>query len=246
VHYQPIVSMSDGSLLGCEALCRWHDTDFGTVSPDRFIPLAEESGLIVPLGTYVLLEACKAAIEFKAVRSPIRPFYVAINVSAAQLYGLDFADLLLSSIKRFGLYPRDIHLELTESAIIEHIETVLPVVERLSFEGITIKLDDFGTGYSSLSYLRRYPIDCVKLDRGFVSDLSIELEESQQSAAADGIVRGIISLSHSLGMSVVAEGIEDQAQSRMLKDFGCDFGQGYLFGKPMDKESMTGMLRLDE
>jgi diguanylate cyclase (GGDEF)-like protein len=246
LNYQPIVRMSDGSMMGCEALCRWQDPEFGTVSPDRFIPLAEESGLIVPLGTFVLLEACKAAIEFKTVRSPIRPFYVAINVSAAQLYGMDFADLLLSTIKRFGLHPRDIHLEITESAIVENIETVMPVVERLSFEGITIKLDDFGTGYSSLGYLRQYPVDCVKLDRGFVADLSIELEESQRNAAADGIVRGIISLSHSLGMSVVAEGIEDDAQSRMLKDFGCDFGQGYLFGKPMDKQSMTDRLSLDE
>jgi diguanylate cyclase (GGDEF)-like protein len=246
LNFQPIVRMSDGLLIGCEALCRWKDPDFGTVSPERFIPLAEESGLIIPLGTYVLLEACRAAIEFKTARSPTQPFYVAINVSAAQLSGMDFADLLLSSIKRFGLMPRDIHLEITETAIIENIDKVMPVVERLTIEGITIKLDDFGTGYSSLGYLRQYPIDCVKLDRGFVSDLSIALDESQRGAAADGIVRGIISLTHSLGMSVVAEGIENEAQSKMLKDFGCDFGQGYLFGEPMDRHSMTGMLSLDE
>lgn len=245
LEFQPIVSMADGALAGCEALCRWRDPEIGPVSPDRFIPLAEDAGLIVPLGSYVLLEACKAAIQFKASRPAGTDFYVAINVSATQLSSMDFADLLLSSLKRFGLSPLDIHLEITESAIIQNVEAVMPVVERLTIEGIAIKLDDFGTGYSSLGYLRRYPIGCVKIDKGFIADLSVELDGSSLGSAADGIVRGIVSLSHSLGMHVVAEGIEDENQSALLKDFGCDYGQGYLYGKPMDRAAMAELLSLD-
>jgi EAL domain-containing protein (putative c-di-GMP-specific phosphodiesterase class I) len=163
--------------------------------------------------------------------------FFAVNVSAIQFGQRDFAEFVLSSIDRLALPRAMLHLELTESAIMENREVATHVIERLSAEGISFKLDDFGTGYSSLGYLHRIPINCVKIDRSFISRM--DLQEDQSSA---GIVRGMISLSHELRKTVVAEGIETDAQARMLRECGCDFAQGYYFGKPMDKAALLQSL----
>jgi diguanylate cyclase (GGDEF)-like protein len=241
--YQPIVHM-DGSPAGWEALARWRHEQLGPIGPDRFIPLAEESGLIVPLGTYVLIEALKTAAALRSEclfdEGGRGAMFFSVNVSAIQFDQSDFAELVLSSVDRLGLPRSILHLELTESAIMKNRDVVTHVIERLSSEGIGFKLDDFGTGYSSLEYLHRIPIDCVKIDRGFISRM--DRSEPGDEAAA-GIVRGMISLSHELLKTVVAEGIETEAQARMLRDFGCDFAQGYYFGRPMDRTALFASLR---
>ena len=240
--YQPIVRM-DGSTVGWEVLARWRHEQLGPISPDRFIPIAEESGLIIPLGAYILLEALKTAADLRSEglldegRHGVRFF--AVNVSAIQFGQDDFAQFVLSSTDRLKLPRAILHLELTESAIMENRDVATHVIERLSAEGISFKLDDFGTGYSSLGYLHRIPIDCVKIDRGFIS----RMDSSQGDQASAGIVRGMISLSHELHKTVVAEGIETEAQAQMLRECGCDFAQGYYFGKPMDKTALFESLR---
>jgi diguanylate cyclase (GGDEF)-like protein len=241
--YQPIVRM-DGSLAGWEVLARWRHEELGPIGPDRFIPLAEESGLIIPLGTYVLIEALKTAASLRDLgllgeSGGWIPFF-SVNVSAIQFSQADFAELVLSSVDRLGLPHKVLHLELTESVIMDNRETVTHAIERLSAEGIGFKLDDFGKGYSSLGYLHRIPIDCVKIDRSFIARMDPS-QSGDESAA--GIVRGIISLAHELRKTVVAEGIETEAQARMLRDYGCDFAQGYYFGRPMDGAALFASLR---
>ena len=240
--YQPIVHM-DGSAAGWEVLARWRHEQLGTISPDRFIPIAEESGLIIPMGAYILLETLKTAAALRdeglIAKSGNREEFFAVNVSAIQFGQVDFAEFVLSSTDRMGLPRHVLHLELTESAIMENREIATRVIERLSAEGISFKLDDFGTGYSSLGYLHRIPIDCVKIDRSFVS----RMDASQGDQNSAGIVRGMISLCHELRKTVVAEGIETEAQARMLQDCGCDFAQGYYFGKPIDRTALFESLR---
>ena len=160
--------------------------------------------------------------------------FFAVNVSAIQFGQRDFAEFVLSSLDRLELPRAMLHLELTESAIMENRDVATHVIEQLSAEGISFKLDDFGTGYSSLGYLHRIPINCVKIDRSFIS----RMDPAQGDQNSAGIVRGMISLSHELRKTVVAEGIETEAQARMLRECGCDFAQGYYFGKPMDKTAL--------
>ncbi len=240
--FQPIVRM-DGSIAGWEVLARWKHERLGPIGPDRFIPIAEESGLIIPLGAYILIETLKIAADLRGEgllddgRGGV--MFFAVNVSAIQFGQRDFAEFVLSTMDRLELPRAMLHLELTESAIMEDRDVATHVIEQLSAEGINFKLDDFGTGYSSLGYLHRIPINCVKIDRSFISRMDL-LQADQTSA---GIVRGMISLSHELRKTVVAEGIETEAQSRMLRECGCDFAQGYYFARPMDKTALFESLR---
>ncbi len=241
--FQPIVRM-DGVLAGCEVLARWLHPEFGNVGPDRFIPIAEASGLIVPLGTYVLIEALKTAAALRdaglfAHWVAQDPFFFAVNISAIQLDQPDFPEVVLNSIERFGLPRSWLHLEITESAIMESRHSSLGAVERIAAAGISIKLDDFGTGYSSLGHLHVIPVDSVKIDRGFIQRMG---EWSDLGSSPAGMVRGIITLVHELSKVVVAEGVETEAQAEQLRRFGCDFGQGYLFGKPMDSGALALLL----
>ena len=241
--YQPIVRVN-GRPAGWEVLARWRHETLGPISPDRFIPIAEESGLIIPLGAYVLVETLKTAAALRGEGllddgSSAGTMFFAVNVSAIQFGQRDFPEFVLSSLDRLKLPRTILHLELTESAIMENRDVATHVIERLSAEGISFSLDDFGTGYSSLGYLHRIPIDCVKIDRSFTS----RMDPSQGDEPAAEIVRGIISLSHELGKTVVAEGIETEAQARLLREYGCDFAQGYFFGKPMDKAALNESLR---
>ncbi|MFA6506758.1 MAG: EAL domain-containing protein, partial [Treponemataceae bacterium] len=239
--FQPIVNLMRGTTVGWEVLARWQHPDFGMIGPDRFIPIAEESGLIVPLGTFIILETLKIAANLNAANllpdfSTSDPPFFAVNVSAVQLGNTEFADFVLSAIDRYMLPRAILNLELTETALIENRDAVIAVIERLADEGISFKLDDFGTGYSSLGYLDRIPFDTVKIDRSFIERID---EYRENSSASGGIVKGIISLSHELGKKVVAEGIETAVQAETLKSYGCDFAQGYLFGKPIDADALT-------
>ncbi len=236
LHFQPIVQLETGKLVGCEALARWRHPIMGNVAPDRFIPVAEEAGLIVPLGRFVLMEAARTAAAMRDEGKG--DLFIAVNVSARQLVEPDFAEVLVSAMRRYGLPHSTIHLELTESAIVEDPETVLPLLEGLVAKGFAIKLDDFGTGYSSLAYLHRFPIRSIKIDRGFVASLGAVGGDE----AGERILRGIISLGHELGKDIVAEGIETEGQGRTLASWGCDLGQGWHFGKALPREEWLALV----
>ena len=239
LHFQPVVSLGAGRIVGCEALARWRHPTLGMIAPDRFIPVAEESGLIVPLGRFVLMEAARTAA---AMRDRGREgVFVAVNVSPRQFVEPDFSEVLVAAVKRHGLPNSAIHLELTESAIIENPETVLPLLEDLARRGFSVKLDDFGTGYSSLAYLHRFPIKTIKIDRGFVASLQAEGGDD----AGERILRGIISLGHELGKDIIAEGVETAGQGSTLASWGCDLGQGWHFGRPMPREEWLAVLKRD-
>jgi EAL domain-containing protein (putative c-di-GMP-specific phosphodiesterase class I) len=237
VAYQPIVCIR-GGLAGWEVLARWRSPEFGVVGPDRFIPLAEESGLIVPLGTFVLLAALKRAAAMRD-RGLIElggehPFFFSVNVSATQLNNSDFAELVLDALEKARLPRSCLHLEVTENCFMDVNLTATASLERLASEGISFKLDDFGMGYSSLSSLHHMPIDSVKIDRSFVD---------RMSNGGAGLVRGIISLAHELGKTVIAEGVESPEHDAALASYGCDYGQGWLYGRPREIPSLKVALR---
>ncbi len=226
LHYQPQEDLATGEIIGMEALVRWNHPDQGLISPLEFIPLAEETGQIIELGDWVMEAACRQAKAWLDQGGNMR---VAVNISARQLDNGDIVERTLSVLERTGLPSEYLELEITESTIMVNAEEVIGTLKELKHKGIKLAVDDFGTGYSSLSYLKRFPIDLLKIDRGFVSDITTD------KADAD-IVTSIISLAHNLGIKVIAEGVEEEAQKAYLESKGCDFIQGYLLGKPISAE----------
>jgi diguanylate cyclase (GGDEF)-like protein len=222
VHYQPIVDLTHGGPIGAEALIRWRRPNLGLVPPNAFIPIAEESGLIGPIGAWVLEQACLTAAGWPRSAVSMAPS-VAVNVSARQLDDLGFADVVANALRRADLPPARLVLEVTESLMMSNPELLVERLRALKRLGVQIAIDDFGTGYSSLSYLRRLPVDKVKIDRSFVSDLD--------RSTGFALVRGIIEMTRSLGLVSIAEGIETPEQAATLAAFGCDNGQGFLFGR---------------
>jgi diguanylate cyclase (GGDEF)-like protein len=225
LHYQPIVELASNATVGFEALVRWQDPERGLVPPGGFIDIAEESGLIIPLGDWVLEEALSTALRWAAVPGDRQP-YISVNVSARQFRAAGFAEKVLDRLRESGLPAQALMLEITESLLLREDEQVWRDLATLRDSGIRIAIDDFGTGYSSLSYLRQLPIDVLKLDRSFVSTIT---SSAQQRALVDGIV----GLAHTLGMVTTAEGIELEAERVALHEMGCQYGQGYLFAKPL-------------
>jgi diguanylate cyclase (GGDEF)-like protein len=225
LHYQPKLELKSGKLVGAEALIRWRNEDGENVSPATFIPIAEESGLIVPLGEWVLRTACKQANEWhqKYGYTP----RIAVNISSQQFYQSDLQQTVMKSLFEAGAKPSFLQLELTESILMRDVGKTIAVLEYLKETGITLAIDDFGTGYSSLSYLKRFAIDALKIDRSFVMDL----EASNDSAT---ICAAIIAMAHELSLTVIAEGVETTAQADFLKSQNCDQIQGYLFSRPID------------
>jgi diguanylate cyclase (GGDEF)-like protein/PAS domain S-box-containing protein len=230
LHYQPQVN-SAGGITGAEALVRWQHPRRGLVSPMEFIPLAEETGLILPLGRWVMQVAC-AQIAAWAKDEETAHLTLAVNVSALQLQQPDFVDEVLSLLARTGADPRKLKLELTESLLLSHIESTIAKMAALNARGLTFSLDDFGTGYSSLSYLRRLPLSQLKIDRSFVQDLLLDSNNAV-------IARTIIALANNLGLDVIAEGVETQEQLEQLKMDGCASFQGFLFGRPVPIEEFA-------
>jgi len=234
VHYQPKYHLATGRMAGMEALVRWRAPTGELISPARFIPLAEETGLVVPLGEAVLRDCCR---QIKAWRAAgLRPGPVAVNVSARQLSERGFCRTVRDLVEAEGLEPAAIDLEVTESAFIRDPERAATLLEKLSELGFKIVLDDFGTGYSSLGYLKRLPISVLKMDRSFISDVTEDF-----SAAA--LARGIIRLAQALDIEVVAEGVETEDQAAFLRANSCDLVQGYLFARPMPADQLADKLR---
>ena len=224
VAYQPIVSLRDGEVRGFEALVRWSHDALGQISPLEFIPIAEESGLILPLGRSVLTRSCHdiAALDAKA---PQRHFNVAVNLSPRQVLDPELPGVIESSLEAADLDPACLHLELTEGILVDHNPNVRDALLRLRRIGVRIMIDDFGTGYSALSYLTRLPVDGVKIDHSFVTHLGGATVES-------AIVEAVISLGRNIGLDVIAEGVETQGQADELREMGCLHAQGFFFGRP--------------
>jgi diguanylate cyclase len=230
VHFQPEVSVATGDIVGVEALVRWQRPGHGMVSPADFIPIAEETGLIVPIGEWVLHEACRQASLFDDGRLVIR-----VNVSARQLAEPGLAETVKAALISSGLPPARLCLEVTESVVLEDGDRSVAALEALRDIGVRVSLDDFGTGYCSLSYLRRLPIDSLKIDRSFVRGLGHEADD-------DSIVTLVIDLARALGVSVVAEGVETEEQLAGLRARGCDTMQGFLFAKPGPPEAVAALM----
>ena len=227
--FQPIVSVTHGHCLALEALVRWNHPEHGPVPPSEFIPMAERSGDILALGRWMLMEACRAAVQWPGEAPPA----VSVNVSATQIIEGRLVEDVLQALEQFALPPHRLHLELTETAFAGDNERVAPVLAELRGRGVRISLDDFGTGFSSLAYLRRFPIDTIKIDKSFVGGMEAESES---------IVRAIVSMAHALGYDVVAEGVEVESQMEALRALGVEHQQGFLFARPMPAGQVAAWL----
>jgi len=234
VHYQPMISGQDWQILGFEALVRWQSPELGLLAPDRFIGVAEELGLIVEIGSFVIETACEQTRQW--LDTGLSNFVISVNVSASQLHRPDFVEEIRAALQRWKIPPGYIEVELTESATTENVESVASAMRALKALGVRIALDDFGTGYSSLNYLRHFPADKLKIDQSFVRDITSD-------ASSAGICRTIISLGHQLGMNVLAEGVENAAQVGYLLRNECDHFQGYYFSRPVAASKATDLLR---
>ena len=232
VYYQPIVSLITGRLAGFEALVRWMHPERGLISPGDFIPIAEETGLILPMGKLILREACRQLSEWQRLYPKHRRLSMSVNLSSRQFSQRGTIDLLRDVLQETGLSPAFLKLEITETAIMENTESAMDTLLQLKSMGIQLSVDDFGTGYSSLGYLYRFPMDILKIDRSFISRVDTDGEKLE-------LVRTIITLAWNLGMDVVAEGVETTKQLAQLKMLKCEYGQGYLFSKPMSPADTT-------
>jgi diguanylate cyclase (GGDEF)-like protein len=235
VYFQPEVSVETGAIVGLEALVRWEHPERGLLLPDEFISLAEETGLIIPIGTWVLRESCRRATAWQAERVADEPLVVRVNVSARQLGQEDLPKLVSDVIDETGMKPEHLCLEVTESVLVEDPESSIKTLASLRRLGVKIAVDDFGTGYSSLEYLRRFPVDCVKIDRSFVRGLPHSSEDV-------AIVNAVIELGHALSLSVTAEGVETSEQLGNLQSAGCDTAQGFLFSRPQHPDVVERLL----
>jgi EAL domain-containing protein (putative c-di-GMP-specific phosphodiesterase class I) len=239
LRYQPIVSLQTGKIAGFEALVRWLHPERGLISPIDFIPIAEDTGLIVPLGQWILTESCQQ-LQLWQQRFPAHlPLSISVNLSTKQFAQTDLIERIHQILKHTNLpnsnFKLDLKLEITESAIMDNPETATATLKQLKALGVKLLIDDFGTGYSSLSYLHQFPFDTVKIDQSFVSRLGVDGDSSE-------IVRAIVTLAHNLNMNVIAEGIETAKQLAQLKALGAEYGQGYFFAKPLTFEAVETLI----
>ena len=232
VHYQPIVSLDSGQLAGFEALVRWQHPERGFINPSDFIPLAEDTGLIVPLGIWVLRRACEQLGKWQWQSAANRSLFMSVNLSGKQVARPRLVSEIRQVLEETRIDPKYLKLEITESAVMENAETAVQLLRRLKALGVQLSIDDFGTGYSSLGYLHRFPVNTLKIDRSFVGRIGEAAENIE-------IVRTIISLAENMGMEVVAEGVETLSQLAQLRKLNCQYGQGYLFSRPVDAESVS-------
>jgi len=234
LHYQPQVCLKTGAMVGAEALLRWDSAVLGKVPPNRFIPLAEEYGLVNSIGEWVLESACA---QMKVWQDQgLGQIKVSVNLAAGQFANDATVPYVESTLRKFGVAPENIGLEITEGTVMGDPNKAVASLRRLKDIGVSISLDDFGTGYSSLSYLKRFPIDVLKIDKSFVDDVTT-------NSADAAIALSVISLAHNLNMRVIAEGVETREQVQFLTERGCDEMQGYYFSRPVNAESFTALLR---
>ncbi|MEX0972088.1 MAG: EAL domain-containing protein [Solirubrobacterales bacterium] len=236
LHYQPLVCLGSGEIVGLEALVRWRHPERGLLDPGEFVSVAEDSGLIESIGRWVQETACRQALGWHELRPDQRPLDVAVNLSARQVAHRDLATTVREILARTGLEPVNLRLEVTESALVGESAGATATLEELSDIGVRLVLDDFGTGYSSLAYLNRFPFDALKIDRSFVEGLGIEQERT-------AIVEAVIGMARALSLDAIAEGVENEAQLSELRRLRCDYAQGHLFSRPLTAEKVTGLLR---
>lgn len=236
-HFQPQITLSDNKIVGVEALMRWISPELGVVAPAKFIPVAEETGMILSLGLWVLEEACKQHVRWIAEGLPA--LRLAVNISAMQFKNRDFCDQVCSIVHRIGIRPEFLELELTESVVMADAESSIGILRELRDFGFSLAIDDFGTGYSSLSYLRKFPLDRLKIDRSFVSRID-------QIAANVLIVKAIVALGESLGLDVIAEGVETPEELECIKRCGCREYQGYKLSQPLSSDEFASWFRNSE
>ncbi len=234
LHYQPQVNLGTGQIVGAEALLRWHPPAHGPISPAVFVPLAEATGLIVPIGAWVLQTACEQAITWQ--RAGLPPLRMAVNLSARQFNQPDLSAMIAQTLQATGLAPDWLELEITESCVMQHPEAAIATLNTLKALGVQISLDDFGTGYSSLSYLQQFPFDILKIDQCFVRDLD-------RHAKNQVIVGAVTQMAHNLGLKVIAEGVETAAELHCLQQYHCDAIQGYFFSRPQPATAFAALLQ---
>jgi EAL domain-containing protein (putative c-di-GMP-specific phosphodiesterase class I) len=233
IHYQPQIELASGRLVGTEALLRWHNPELGEVSPAEFIPIAEQTGLIMNIGEYVISEALAQLAHWQQLAG--QSLRMAVNVSPRQFRDPNLVSFIEQLLQRLELPAACLELEITEGVLMSghaHIDLALSALNRL---GVTLAMDDFGTGYSSLSYLRNYPFDILKIDRSFIDDVPRDDADRE-------LVNATIAMAHGLGLKVIAEGVETDAQLQYLKAQGCDYAQGYLFSRPVSGERILALL----
>ena len=235
MHYQPLISLSDGSIIGFEALIRWQHCELGLIPPIKFIPIAESSGLIIPITIWILNETCSQLAKWQQMSPTYRDLIMSVNISGKHLTNDELADDIEEVLETYNLAPDTLKLEITESVAMENAEQTIDILLKLKQLGVQLSIDDFGTGYSSLNYLHRLPFDTLKIDRSFVYSVSESGENSE-------ILQTIISLAKNLKMKVIAEGIETESQLSLLRTLGCDFGQGYLLARPQSREETEKLL----
>jgi diguanylate cyclase (GGDEF)-like protein len=236
IHYQPILDLSDGSIVEVEALLRWERPGHGLMAPLTFIPLAEETGLIVPIGRWVLQEACRQAKVWNLQFPSVPPLVMSVNLSARQFQDPGLVSDIKQAIQDNSLDSRALKLEITESVAMQDIDATVVKLDALKALGIQLAIDDFGTGYSSLGYLKRFPVDTLKIDRSFIERIGLDIQDA-------AIVQSVVALAKTLHLSVVGEGIESPAQAAQLRALGCDRGQGFLFARPQSAEAITTLFR---
>ena len=234
LHYQPKIDLKTGEITGVEALVRWLHPERGLIGPQEFVPIAEDCGLMLPIGRWVLREACRQARAWQDAGLP--PIELSVNISSVEFRSQNFVDGVRSVLNESELKPRYLELELTESALMQHAEFTVPVLQKLKAIGLRLAIDDFGTGYSSLSYLRQFPIDTLKVDQSFVHEINADTDEAT-------IISAVINMGGSLNRRVIAEGVETTEQLSFLRAHGCDEGQGFYFSRPLPATKFAELLR---
>ncbi len=230
LYYQPIVSLDDGSIVAFEALLRWEHPERGMISPSIFVPIAEETGMVVPIGYWTLETACRQMTEWEALLPTDRTVSMHVNLSGRQFRQPDLVDQVRAVLNRTGLEPNRLGLEISESVVMENAAAAAEMLEQLRSIGVQLQIDDFGTGYSSLSYLHRFPIDTLKIDRSFIRQMLSDKRNAE-------IVRSIVALAHELGMQVIAEGVETPEHLAKLRALGCERAQGHFFCEAVPPDS---------
>jgi diguanylate cyclase (GGDEF)-like protein/PAS domain S-box-containing protein len=239
IHYQPLIDALSGRIVGLEALVRWQHEDWPNMGPHRFIPVAEECGLLPALGKWVLLNACRQSVKWLKDSAIRFDYPVSVNLSPKQLNHSDFVEVLIDVLQETQIPPKNLVLELTETAVMQNPELAISILGKINSAGVKLAVDDFGTGYSSLNYLKQLPISKLKIDRSFVNDIGVDQN-------GEAIVKAILALAHSLNLEVVAEGVEEQFQVDFLRGHDCEVLQGYFFSQPMAADAISELLRQEK